>query len=194
MKTINIKGKDYVTVAERLLHLKENYVYDIQTEPTFYPEQEMWVVKAILRIYDKEKKDVLIYTGLAQEIIGDGYINKTSALENCETSAVGRACAFAGIGIVDGVVSVDEINKAKTRETYKEDTRPWLSEKQLQQTVSRFVNDGEIDIIDKCRKTFRIREEYNKQLDSLIAGNPPVFTEDDPDAFEKLMDDENGED
>ena len=117
MKTVNIKGKEYVEVHQRILHLSSDefpFDYDIQTEYQFFESQKMWVVKATLNIYLENRK--LTYTGLAQEIIGDGYINKTSALENCETSAVGRACAMAGIGVIDGIASVDEINKAKARE------------------------------------------------------------------------------
>ena len=114
MKTINIKGKEYVQVHERILFLsKDGYNYEIETEPTYYPDEQMWMVKAILKMHTET--GIRVYTGHAQEIVGDGYINKTSALENCETSAVGRACAFAGIGIVDSVASVDEINKAKSR-------------------------------------------------------------------------------
>ena len=130
MKTVNIKGKQYVEVAQRILFLssdKFEYDYDIQTEYEFFESQKMWVVKATLNIYkteptsiSTEKRTHLRYTGLAQEIIGDGYINKTSALENCETSAVGRACAMAGIGVIDSIASVDEITKAKNRESYNE--------------------------------------------------------------------------
>jgi hypothetical protein len=42
-------------------------------------------------------------------------VNKTSALENAETSAVGRACAFAGIGVIDSIASADEVHKAINR-------------------------------------------------------------------------------
>lgn len=112
MKTINIKGKEYVEVKERVRYLAEEIKdYSITTEYNYYPERKLWVVKATLSIGDN------VYTGLAQEIESDNYkeVNSTSALENCETSAVGRACAFAGIGIVDGIASVDEINKANNR-------------------------------------------------------------------------------
>jgi hypothetical protein len=75
----------------------------------------MWVVKAILRI-DKGE-ECFTYTGLAQEIESGNYkeVNFTSALENAETSAVGRACAMAGIGIDAGIASADEVTKAINR-------------------------------------------------------------------------------
>jgi hypothetical protein len=62
-------------------------------------------------------EDSFTYTGLAQEIESANYkeVNFTSALENAETSAVGRACAMAGIGIDGGIASADEVKKAIVR-------------------------------------------------------------------------------
>jgi hypothetical protein len=115
MQTIKIKGKDYVTVSERLKHLAENYQYAINTDYKYFEERKMWVVKASLLIH--KNGGVFEYTGLAQEIESNNYkeVNHTSALENAETSAVGRACAMAGIGIDGGIASAEEVNKAINR-------------------------------------------------------------------------------
>jgi len=115
MNTIKIKGKDYVTVSERLKHLAENYQYAINTDYKYFEERKMWVVKASLLIH--KNGGVFEYTGLAQEIESNNYkeVNHTSALENAETSAVGRACAMAGIGIDGGIASADEVTKAINR-------------------------------------------------------------------------------
>ena len=81
----------------------------------------MWVVKAKLTISGADRD--YIYTGHAQEIESDNYreVNHTSALENAETSAVGRACAMANIGIDGGIASADEVEKAiKRAETIDE--------------------------------------------------------------------------
>jgi len=114
MQTMKIKGKDYVPVSERLKYLAANYHYQISTDYQYFPEQKMWVVKATLQI---GKGDVQTFTGLAQEIESANYkdVNHTSALENAETSAVGRACAMAGIGIDGGIASADEVAKAINR-------------------------------------------------------------------------------
>lgn len=111
-KAVDIKGKKYVLVSDRVLALAEsNEPYSITTEVLCTPADvpNTWVVKATLSTPNGE------YTGHAQEVIGEGYINKTSALENAETSAVGRACAMAGIGVIDSIASIDEINKANNR-------------------------------------------------------------------------------
>ena len=115
MQTMKIKGKDYVPVSERLKYLAANYHYQISTDYDYFPEQKMWVVKATLQIGKGDDKQ--IFTGLAQEIESANYkdVNHTSALENAETSAVGRACAMAGIGIDGGIASADEVAKAINR-------------------------------------------------------------------------------
>jgi len=108
-KAISIKGKQYVLVSDRISYLAESVQdYSITTE-VISSEGGTWVVKATLTVGEN------VYTGHAQEVIGEGYINKTSALENAETSAVGRACAMAGIGVIDSIASIDEINKAENR-------------------------------------------------------------------------------
>ena len=112
LKTIQLdNGNNYSKVAERVKFLAENFTYSIETEEQFYEDIKTWKVKATLTIF--EEGQVLKYTGTAMEKIGANEINLTSALENAETSAVGRACAFAGIGITDDIASEDEIRKSE---------------------------------------------------------------------------------
>ena len=108
-KMVQINGKEYVTVAERLekLHSEHDKV-GIETEVLRFDE-EIVLVKAILSIDDKK------FVGHAQEVIGSSEVNSTSALENAETSAVGRALAFAGLGVNGSIASADEIKKAEDR-------------------------------------------------------------------------------
>lgn len=110
-KAINIKGKDYVLVSDRILAFNEAYdKADIETNYEYLSELKMFIVKAIVT---SEKGT---FTGMSQAVVGDGYINKTSALENAETSAVGRALGMMGIGVLDSVASADEINKASNND------------------------------------------------------------------------------
>jgi len=112
-KAIKIKGNSYVLVSDRISYF--NNIYEngcIQTKMLSEPNAEMVV------IYAKIIPDVSIpdrfFTGLSQAKWGDGMVNKTSAIENAETSAVGRALGMMGIGVIDSVASVDEIKKATT--------------------------------------------------------------------------------
>lgn len=84
-KAMNIKGKDYVQVKDRILALANSEVpYEIKTQYEYFESRRMWVVKATLIVNGLE------YNGLAQETESDNFkeVNHTSALENAETSAV----------------------------------------------------------------------------------------------------------
>ncbi len=59
-------------------------------------------------------------TGWAEEVRGAGYVNKTSALENCETSAVGRALAQAGIAVEKSIASREEVEQAQAERERQE--------------------------------------------------------------------------
>src|SRR3990167_7024615 len=119
-KAIDFKGKKYVLVSDRVIFFNERYPEgSITTELVSTPEADTVIIKATIKPNEKQ-----IFTGYSQATWGEGYINKTSALENAETSAVGRALAFMGIGVLDSIASADEMNKAGV-----EKTRPVLKKK-----------------------------------------------------------------
>jgi len=107
MKTINIKGKEYIPVVERV---KESHIQDtdvsITTEVVSQTGDRV-SVKAIVLFKGK------LFTGHSQAEYGQGMMGDV-ALEVAETSAVGRALGFAGIGIDTGIASADEMRKVKT--------------------------------------------------------------------------------
>ena len=111
-KAIQIKGKDYVLVSDRILYFNETYPDGfVQTHLISEVEDELIIMKAKV-VPDIERPD-RYFTAYSQAKWGDGYINKTSALENAETSAVGRALGFMGIGVIDSIASKDELTKAE---------------------------------------------------------------------------------
>ncbi len=115
-KAIEIKGKSYVLVADRVIYFNETYPNGcIQTEQLASEDRVEFKAVVIPDVYKPER----FFTGHSQAVWGDGYINKTSALENAETSAVGRALALMGIGVIESLASVDEINKAQTTEKFQ---------------------------------------------------------------------------
>jgi hypothetical protein len=177
LKTISIKGKEYVEVKERILYLanQDDFDYSIQTDYQYFESRKMWVVKAKLTIYKDEKE--YVYTGLAQELESDNYreVNYSSALENAETSAVGRACAMAGIGVIDSIASADEISKSQNRQPATaaaeatpapaavEDNRPWLSDKQLEAVVNR-IKAGDKEVYQKTLDAFKVNKKHREEL------------------------------
>ena len=119
LKTVDIKGKSYVTVNDRLKYFRENFAgYSLVTHVVQQTDS------SVIMFDDKERKkeatitlqaNVInpegncVATGMAHETENSNYINKTSFVENCETSAWGRALANFGIGIDSEVASADEV-------------------------------------------------------------------------------------
>lgn len=121
LKTINIKGRDYVEVNERLKAfrtLPEYKGYSLESD-VIELENGVITIKATIR----DENGVVKATGLAQEKESSSFINKTSFVENCETSAWGRALGNLGIGIDTSVASAEEVQNAiNNQNTPKETT------------------------------------------------------------------------
>ena len=113
LQTVEIDGGNYTLIAERIKHLANEFDYSINTNAEFIETLNAWKVKAVLTI--KEDGKINTYSGHASEVIGSNDINLTSALENAETSAVGRACAMAGIGVTENIASANEVTGAKEK-------------------------------------------------------------------------------
>ncbi len=108
LKTIDIKGKEYVTVNERIKYFRDKFAaYSMTSEITHLNDQGV-IIKATIT----NDKGVIVATGIAHETKDSSFINKTSFIENCETSAWGRALANFGIGISASVASADEVANA----------------------------------------------------------------------------------
>ena len=145
MESIKIKGKDYIQVHERVAEFRRNPLYkslSIETDIVVknYSEltgdivkNEKVVGKKTTRVLDsiiikcviRNKDGNIVSTGYAQEEKTTSFVNETSFVENCETSAVGRALGFLGLGIKDSIASADELvvaiskQKKATKQTKK---------------------------------------------------------------------------
>lgn len=117
IKTTNIKGKQYAEVHERIKHFRgePNYAsLGISTEVLEWDkDKEEIIIRA--SIYDTNS-DIggILASGIAHERRDDkqSFVNKTSYVENAETSAIGRALACMGIGIEDAYASAFEVANA----------------------------------------------------------------------------------
>lgn len=109
-KSINLKGRQYVQVADRVQYFNDTYPDGcIKTKLISEPNSTHYVVQAIV-IPDFGHPE-RYFSGISQARLGDSGANKDAALENAETSCVGRALGMMGIGVIDSIASVDEINK-----------------------------------------------------------------------------------
>ena len=109
-KTTNIRGKQYVEVNERIKFFRQEEQYKnwgINTEfPMLTPDE------CLCRCTITDNDGMVVAVGHAHEDRTASNINKTSYVENCETSAVGRALAMLGIGIDTSIASANEVETA----------------------------------------------------------------------------------
>ena len=104
----NLVVKNYAEVNQRIKAFR--MVYPTGTIETEMSSNENGVVIFRANVYDNE--DRLLATGTAYEKENSTFINKTSYIENCETSAIGRALGIAGFGIDTSVASAEEVQNA----------------------------------------------------------------------------------
>lgn len=108
IKNTNIKGKAYAEVNQRIKAFR--MLYPEGTISTRMTSNENGVCIFTAEIYTDEH--VLLATGTAYEKENSTFINKTSYIENCETSAIGRALGIAGFGIDTSIASAEEVQNA----------------------------------------------------------------------------------
>jgi|TARA_R110000868_G_C10787633_1_gene756020 hypothetical protein len=107
LKTVDIKGKSYVMVNERISYFREAYPNGSIITELLSSTDGVHTFKAIA-INDGN----VLATGHASEKEGSTFINKTSALENAETSAIGRCLGVLGIGIDSSIATYEEVANA----------------------------------------------------------------------------------
>jgi len=128
-QTTNIRGKQYTTVATRVEIFRKHLGSDASLETEMLAAPDPYVrVRAIIR--DTEGR--VLATGMAEENRDLGNINKTSALENCETSAVGRA--LAALGLHGGeYASAGEVNNAIAQQDARKANPPGITKFRAEQ-------------------------------------------------------------
>ena len=112
----DVKGKNYAEVAQRVQAFRKLIPGGYITTEIISNDGGVVCMRAEAGYYDNGNR-VMLATGLAFERQDASYINKTSYIENCETSAVGRALGFIGLGSEKSIASAEEVKQAiKTQE------------------------------------------------------------------------------
>ena len=155
MKTINIKGKNYITVNERLKHFRTEPIYkgwQITEQLVHIDEKE-----GVFKVTISDSKGVEMASAHSQEYRDSSYINKTSFVENGFTSALGRALGYLGIGIDTSIASANEVQNAVKNQD--NDNKKWLTEAQLNATLKATKEQAE-----KVLSGFKMKKEYREQI------------------------------
>ena len=163
-KAIDIKGKKYVLVSDRVLYFNETYPNGcIQTVREYDAANDREIIKAV--VCPDCSKPERIFTWYSQAKRWDGFINKSAALEQAETSAIWRALWFMGIWVIDAIASVDEIvkaeNTAKQKKTYQS-----RFQKAIADTAFMRHCLDEDDFIGKIKNKYELDEFQESQLRS----------------------------
>lgn len=111
---VNIHGKSYITVAKRVQDFRSDYGNDVSIETEVLCAADLVLVKATI----KNEEGRILASDHAEEERGSTNINKTSAVENCCTSAIGRALSALGYGGTE-YASADEVTNAINNQAIK---------------------------------------------------------------------------
>ena len=161
LKTIKIKGREYVEVNERLKYFRNNYPNFTLTSEITHIDSEMVVVKASIIDPDWVTKA----TGHAHEEKSSSYINKTSYVENCETSAWGRALANFGIGIDSGVASADEVEIAIKKQSVD---KKKMSAKVFEEML-KAIADGKGDLVKERMGNYMMTSAQERTINTQLS-------------------------
>ena len=161
--TTDIKGKDYAEVNQRIKAFRMVYPQGRITTTMLSNENKMCVFYAQVGYWADNGEFKELGTGTAYEKEDSSFINKTSYIENCETSAVGRALGMAGFGIDTSVASYEEVANA-----IKNQSEPKATDKQIDMIESLY-SDEEMESICKKVNIENIADLTISQASNLIA-------------------------
>lgn len=144
IKKTDIKGKKYAEVSERVLAFRKlNPNGRIITEIVDKTENDVTMKATILDENERE-----LATGFASEV-KKGLVNSISMLENCETSAIGRALGFCGFGVDGGIASGQDMQKV---EQFKQKNKKEEIYKDMFISYDEAIKTVKVCINDLCRK------------------------------------------
>jgi len=170
-------GKKYTEVAKRVEAFRTHFglKYGITTDIVIDDGNRV-VMKA--KIYDLANPATSVGEGFAEEIRGSSNVNKTSAIENCETSAIGRALASCGLH-GGQYASVDEIHKAKTNEININNNNLSENNKQESKVDWTLYIAKQQEAITRMKTLTALSSWTNneaKNLENLAAADKPKWT------------------
>lgn len=160
--------KDYVEVNKRIELFWQKYPNGrIETDIKSWVDG---VIVMIARVWKDTTDHNPSATGHAYEVQGSTYINKTSALENCETSAVGRALAILGFEIKKSIASKEEVENAiAQQEQIKQETNKTDPALKAKYNILNGSPDGFAEFMQKMQGKGYTNQAINEYMTKKIA-------------------------
>ena len=162
--TVNIKGKKYSTVNERHKHLLQYFPEARFNEEVIFHDADRVVVKTELYV-----GDVIYSVGHAEEYRNANFINKTSALENCSSSALGRCLAAFGLSGSEYASAEELVNALNNQNkntnnkpvSIKDEIKKQTTETKLTALFTNWKKDGNSD--QEIEKLFEQQQQLIKK-------------------------------
>lgn len=177
-KTTNIRGKQYVEVNERIKFFRQEEKYSLWGIRTEFPLIDSEQCLCLCTITTPEGQ--IVAQGHAHEEKSSSNINKTSYVENCETSAVGRALAMLGIGIDTSIASANEVEEAIAKQQAIIDN-PHV------QKLSKKLDAPVENIMDKAVSYIKTQTDKKKAFDSITKKYGTQLTEKQVEGLKKFV-------
>ena len=161
--TTNIKGKEYAEVNQRVKAFRMVYPDGIIDTKMLSNENGVCLFMAQVGYYEDDIDGCVRWLGVghAYEKENSTFINKTSYIENCETSAVGRALGMAGFGIDTSIASAEEVTNAIENQNKK------IEEEQIKK-IRGLVPEDNFDAMLKYYKIDKIEDMLYEDACALI--------------------------
>jgi hypothetical protein len=157
--TVDIKGKPYAEVNKRIIAFRK-----LMPNGLILPKIEKLdngLIVMSCEIYDEDNK--LLAKAHSYEKEDYGFINKTSYIENCETSVIGRALGICGFGIDNSVASAEEVDVAIKKQDILNNP---ISEERLQE-IKDLIEETSTDI-DKFLKFYKLKSLNDITLSNVL--------------------------
>lgn len=144
IKTTSVQGKEYAEVNQRIKAFRQVFPTGQIATDMISNENGVCIFKASVGYYTEDGDYIGLATGTAYEKEGSSFINKTSYIENCETSAVGRALGMCGFGIDTSIASAEEVQNAINNQRMTDPTQaePKATPKQIEVLKKTYTGEN----------------------------------------------------
>lgn len=161
IKTIDVKGKDYAEVPQRIKAFRSLFPNGAIETSIISNDNQMVVMKATVR----DEEGHVLGEGHAYEKESSSFINKTSYIENCETSAVGRALGMCGFGIDTSVASYEEVANSINNQDRMKAEKAMETTPKTEEEARKKCSEAQANFVEKLVAEKHIdKEAYLKQL------------------------------
>lgn len=155
-ETGKITVKEYAEVNQRVKAFRMVYPTGLIETEILSNDGDVCVIKATAGYYAEDGHFVKLATGTAFEVKTASNINRTSFIENCETSAIGRCIGFCGFGIDTSICSAEELKNAlDAQERVAEPVKPIPAPQQPQASVPQIPGESWEDVEWRLRALAR---------------------------------------